>query len=171
MSESMVMDDAFAEALNELAGIDLTDVEEVRFESLPVMKGGFEIVGFSTVGRETKNGPRIFIDVKLQVVEVTGVADAKFSSPEEQAKLVGKSHNETFILNQADAAEGLGRLKAFLTDVGYAGDLKWTSMLNGVLNGHKFYGQVKHRPNPNDKDRPYCNVRPLKQAATAAIQV
>lgn len=162
----------FAESLEQLAGLTLDDVAEVRFMPLPPMKGGFEVVEVKSVGRNTTKGPRLIIEAKLNVVEVASVADAAYDSQEARDKLVGKSHVEGFPIDPSVPETGLGRFKAFLADIGYTGSLQLADLINGgSANGIKFNGQVKHRKNPQDSDRPFVNVNPVVEKAAAKMQV
>lgn len=163
--------DPFADSLLELAGVDLTGVAEVRFETLPPMKAGFEVVEVGKRGRDTDKGPRLFIEVKAKVLEVLSVADAKFESAEAKEKLVGKTFSETFVIDPNDPLTGIGRFKAFLKDIGTNDNAKLGDLFAGSLNGFKLLGTIKHRPNPKDKDRPFTNLVPTKTSASGAIKV
>jgi len=164
--------DAFNEAFEELAGVSLEDIVEVRFTSLPPMKAGFEIEEVKPGTAETKSGDSFTLKVKCRVLEVLSVASADYPDTESQAKLVGKSHVETFFILKSDPLEGLGRLKAYLKDIGAPNPgMSLKELMSGGLNGHKFLGQVKHRKNPNDKDRPFVNLNPIIEKASGQIAV
>lgn len=153
---------AFDEAFEALAGVNLADIAEVRFESLPPMKAGFEIIEVKPGKADTKKGASLTVNIKCKVLELKSVMSAAHQTPEAQATLIGKTHTETFFILQADALAGLGRLKAFLVDIGIPNpNMPMGEVLKGGILGHKFYGQVKHRVNPEDKDRPFVNVNPI----------
>lgn len=106
-------------SLADLAGLDASEIAEVRFESLP---GGLYVFrGKSALFEdgENKDGERrIVLVTKSEVAEVKSVIDREYKTEEAKAELIGKVHTEKFYVVPVKAAEGLGLIRAFLGDIG-----------------------------------------------------
>lgn len=162
--------DEFASQIADLAGVNLDDVEAVRYSDLPPMKGGFEYSDFTMKGVNTDNGPRLVVDLTAKVIEVTSVADPAYESAEEQQKLIDKTHRSSFFIDPENPLEGLGRLKAQLEDTGWEGPWSIEEVKSAVV-GHKFLGQIRHKQSSKDKDRVYVNLFGIKETAAAKLSV
>jgi hypothetical protein len=106
-------------SLADIAGLDASEIAEVRFETLPA--GVYTFRGLSAVFEDTTNRDeerRIVLVAKMEVAEVHSVIDRDFKTEEKQAELVGKKHTEKFYVVPAKAGEGLGLIRAFIGDIG-----------------------------------------------------
>lgn len=117
MSIENEVEDEFS--LADIAGLDASEIAEVRFETLPA--GVYTFRGLSAVFEDTTNRDeerRIVLITKMEVVEVHSVIDREFKTEEKRAELVGKKHTEKFYVVPAKAGEGLGLIRAFIGDIG-----------------------------------------------------
>ncbi len=106
-------------SLADVAGLDASEIAEVRFESLPggvYLFRGVEARFDDTTNRDDER--RIVLVVKVEVVEVKSVIDREFKTDEAKAELIGKKHTEKFYVVPAKAAEGLGLIRSFIGDIG-----------------------------------------------------
>lgn len=106
-------------SLADLAGLDASEIAEVRFSVLPA-----GVYGFRGISAEFEDGTnrdderRIILKVQVEVTEVKSVIDRDFKTEEAKAELLGKKHTEKFYVVPAKAAEGLGLIRSFLADIG-----------------------------------------------------
>lgn len=149
--------------LADLAGVDISTVEAVRFENIPEMLAKF-VCGKPSIEAldygENMKGPAAIYSMK--VAECISTVDTSLKKED----MVGKEQRVTFMLRNA---EDIGRFRAFLEDAGCvipAG----TSLpdLIAATEGMEYMAKAVHTKNKNDPDKPYCNIRPVKQAAQAA---
>lgn len=140
-------------SLADLAGVDATDIQEVRFELVP--QGVFEFQGtkasFDEI--ETDDGKVFVLSLEMQVVEVKAVVDRGVNRDE----LPGKKHIEKRWIRPAEAADGIGKVRAFYADIG----LPNIGPLGGVEGqpegfvdgfvGHVFTGKILHKVRKSDK--------------------
>jgi hypothetical protein len=102
-------------SLADLAGLDTTDIAEVRFENLP--GGSYIFAGTDVKLEKTKNRDdedRFKLTIGLEVAEVKAVTERGV----DKEGLVGKKHKESFYIVPAKAEEGIGLIRAFYADVG-----------------------------------------------------
>lgn len=134
-------------SLADLAQIDASEIAEVRFEQLPA--GVFTFRGTEAKFEDTTNRDderRIVLVLKMEVAEVKTVLERM--TPEEKEELVGKKHTEKFYIVPSKAAEGIGLIRAFYSDIGLPND----GALGGVegaepgfvdnFAGHEFAGKI-----------------------------
>lgn len=144
-------------SLADLGDIDLNDssIAEVRSVLFPQGVFDFEFNGeggIKTVGKDDTARPLIWLDAKCVAVH---------SAPEvEKAEgdlndIIDKTHEFGFYISE-DLMEALGRMKAFVVDTGFTGELK-LGQAAATLQGHRFTCRIKHKANKNDKD--IINVR------------
>lgn len=117
MSIENEVEDEFS--LADIAGLDASEIAEVRFETLPA--GVYVFRGVKAEFEDTTNRDeerRIVLKAQVEVVEVKSVIDREFKTEEKRAELVGKKHTEKFYVVPAKAGEGLGLIRAFIGDIG-----------------------------------------------------
>lgn len=133
--------------LADIANIDMSQVEEVRFEHRPAGMYHMKVIGaeIKALGKET---PKPAAVIECEVQNCFSTVDG--SDPSLQ---IGKSHRETFFMSDGD---GIGRLKAFLTDSGFQGQGTMQAVLD-AFHGHEFDAVIKHKKDKNDTDRVYAN--------------
>ena len=101
--------------LADLAGLDVSGIEEIRSEQLPAGAFIFRGKKAKLSEMENRNGEKRFvINLTMEVAEVQAVIDKNV----DPASLMGKTHTEKFYIVPEDAANGIGRARAFLTDIG-----------------------------------------------------
>ena len=142
-------------SLAQLAGLNLGDVEPLRFENLPKGIYFFEIKETSFTRMGDENVP--VITVKSEVLEV----DAMISVPEGKTEnsFVGKTHVDQFWL-RSDDLEGIKRFRAFAQDTGIGECTESLLDILHALEGHKFKGQIRHAKSKKDPDVVFANLNP-----------
>ena len=99
----MVDDTNMDFSLADLADLDVSEVQEIRFETLPAGLFGFKVI--NTDLNETTNRDqerRIVAEFKLEIVEVKAVVKRDV----DKESLVGKQHTEKFYIVPEKAPEG-----------------------------------------------------------------
>lgn len=144
-------------SLADIAGLDASEIAEVRFESLPA--GVFAFRGDSAAFEDTTNRDderRIVLVVKMEVSEVKSVIDRDYKTDEQKATLLGKKHTEKFYIVPEKAAEGLGLIRAFIGDIGLPNEGPFGGVEGsepGIVDGfvgHEFTGKIVQRPRKGD---------------------
>lgn len=135
-------------SLADLAGLDVSDVEEIRPERLPAMAGVFRGTAASLGEQDNRDGERrIVATVTFEVAEVTTIVEKGYT-PEDT---LGKKHTERFWIVPEKAQEGIGRIRAFVADIGLdnrgaLGGLE--GVAPGILDsivGHTFPAKITTR--------------------------
>lgn len=140
-------------SLADIAGLDMSNVEAVRYQRTPAGCYIFSIAEakLGTYGEGDNAKAAAMFELKIE--NVISLSDDSI----DQAAWVGKVHKETFFLRKEHFMDDLGRVVAFLQDIGLqtAGDLQ---VLLDASKGHLFQGFVTHTPDKNDKDKIYANL-------------
>ncbi|MGL5935907.1 MAG: hypothetical protein ACRCZI_09835 [Cetobacterium sp.] len=130
-------------SLADIAGLDASEIAEVRFEVLPA--GVYVFKGLSAAFEDTTNRDeerRIVLVAKMEVAEVKSVIDREFKTEEKRAELVGKKHTEKFYVVPAKAGEGLGLIRAFIGDIGLPNEGDFGGVPGAVYpEGHASAGE------------------------------
>lgn len=148
-------------SLADLAGLDVSDIEEIRSSTTPEGVFNFKINSAKLEeGTNRDEERRIILTVTMEITEVKALIDRKI----EKESVVGKTYTEKFYIVPEKAPEGIGRIRAFITDVG----LDSSGPLGGVegqaegsidrLVGHFFDGKIKHKADANDKSVKYARL-------------
>lgn len=153
------LENAGAFSLADIADLDATEIEELRFESLPAGVYGFEVVEADMDEKDNRDGDnRILAIFKFKVVTVESVL-ARGVDP---TTLEGKTHTEKQYIvpdqGPQKLAEGVGRLKAFVWDLGCDNVGKVGDIVRATV-GHQFVAKITERPNPNDKSSPFATLK------------
>lgn len=145
-------------SLADLAALDVSDIAEVRFESLPA--GIYSFRGAEAKFEDTTNRDderRIVLVVKMEVAECKVCTERGIDKDD----LIGKKHTEKFYIVPEKAPEGIGLIRAFLGDIGLpnAGPLGGVEgMEPGIVDGfigHEFTGKIikqARKGDPSTKD-------------------
>lgn len=149
---SMVTFDGEEVDLARIAGLDMDQVKEVRFEDRPAGTYHMKVIE-AVLTALGKDNPMPAVVVKCQVQNCLSLLDGS-----DTQKQISKEHRETFFMKDGD---GIGRLKAFLVDTGFKGTGTLKSLLD-QFHGHEFMGVIKHTKDKNDTDRVYVNFAPGK---------
>lgn len=145
-------------SLAEIAGVDINEVKEVRFELLPLMLAHWQLNSCKLEIVGQKNKPAITIEAEVLLCENV-VGDA---SPDAKEKQVGKKHREAFFINKP---EDIGRFKAFAVDAGVEinGPAKLEDLM-ASMTGMRFAGKIRHQTDlKNDPtgETKYAHLSPV----------
>ena len=145
-------------SLADLADLDVSDIEEVRFSSIPGGVFGFEVTEAGLAEDEKDGNRRFKAEVKLKVVEVKAVLEAGV----DKESLIGKEHSERFFVDpskpQEDVQKAIGRIRAFVSDVGM--DSKGTlGAIVDSLKGHVSTGKIVKQKDKQDPRIDYARLR------------
>lgn len=153
----VVGDETQAASLDDIAGVDMNDVEEYRGGE-PTPEGVFEwrIKGAEMGTKEVNDKDEGKVNRAVVLFELEAIACRQCKDTGlDPAQLVGTEHNEMFFIK--DLAKDLGRLKAFMQDMGLQGAGPLKDLLAGA-QGHEFVAAIRHRKDKNDASRVYANI-------------
>lgn len=146
-------------SLADLADIDISDIEEVRFLDLPAGIYDWEVLR-ADLGEDTKDGLRRFkSEFELKILEVKAILEPG-KNPDD---FVGKTHTERFFIkpqeSEDDVKKAIGRIKAFVADMGLSPDGKLKAVVDSA-KGHIFTGKIVRQKDKNDPSHPgYARLR------------
>lgn len=153
-------------SLADLADLDVSEIDEVRFETLNQGTYEFEITEAGlNEGVDKENAKRFDATVTMRVIEVKAVLEAGV----DKDSLVGKSHTEKFFINPGKPADevqkAIGRIRAFVSDVGMDSTGKLGDIVSN-LKGHRFRAKIVHQKDKDDKSIVYARLKlePKKNA-------
>lgn len=146
--------------LAELAGVDMTDVQEVRFSVTPAGFFHWRIESMELKSKEILedyddpdsamiNIP--VVDMELKAVNCLALVDDTLDTGD----YVGITHYKTFKIQ--DLKKGLGRVKAFLVDIGLSGNSAMIELLDEA-HGMEFCSEIAHTKNRNNPDIIFANI-------------
>ena len=142
-------------SLADLADLDVTEIEEIRFENLPAGAYAFKVAAADLVEKPNRDQEQRFIaEFKMEVVEVKAVVK-KGVDPE---SLIGKSHTEKVYIVPEKAQEGIGRVRAFIADLGCNNKGQLKAIIDGTVE-HIFNGKIVERPNKDDPSSPFASLK------------
>lgn len=152
------MDDEMADfSLADLADLDVSDVQEIRFESIPAGVYGFKCVAAElTEGTNRDNEQRFIAEMKFEIVEVKAVVK-KLPVGESVDKFLGKVQTEKFYIVPEKAPEGIGRIRAALTDMGLNSAGKLGEVVAAAVD-HTFYAKITEQKDKDDPSRVYSRL-------------
>lgn len=106
-------------SLASIAGLDVSDVEEIHSSQLPAMIGTFEVTATS-LGKKTidfGDGDEVRIEAVIirKVIEVDSIIEKGI----EDADVMGKTIQSNFLIDPARAQEGIGKLKGHVSESGF----------------------------------------------------
>ena len=150
-------------SLADLADLDVSDIEEVRFVSLPAGIYDFEVTN-ADFHEDTKDGETRFkIEFALKIIEVKSIMESG-KNPDD---FVGKEHTERFFVKPTDEQEkvlkAIGRVRAFITDMGGDSEGKLGDIVRNQ-KGHTFTGKIVKQKDRNDPSVEYARLRLEKGA-------
>ena len=148
--------------LAQLAGVDMTELQEVRSMVLPAGQMLFKVLDAKLEAKEVadrrdeaEEGAKInkpVISFELEVMDCMALVKDDI----EPGSVVGRKHHNSIWIT--DIKTELGRAKAFLADIGVncAGGLK---DLLTEAHGIEFVSDVTNTKDKNDPDRIYANLK------------
>lgn len=133
--------------LADIAGVDMADVKEFRFEN--TAKGIYQ---FKVLDSGLKKlGEKAAAVFQLEITNCFAVTDDT-KQPED---MIGVKHQEAIFIT--DAEKDLGRIKAFMVDSGLTGSGTLTELMDQFV-GTEFVAPVVQRKDKNDTDKVYSNL-------------
>lgn len=163
--------------LADLAGLDTTNVQEVRIgEKIPegIYDWGITEPSMEDDHIEENNVKiqRLKALFKLTILDVREVKEQMDQATKE--KLVGKTFIHAIVrkmpAGKEERAKALeefvGLVKGFLIDSGCSGNGKIGDLL-AAANGKKFTAPIKYAKNKNDIDNPYVNLSMIRAKTLA----
>ena len=140
-------------SLAELADLDVSDIAEVRFESLPAGLYVFRGTGAKLEDTRNAEGERRFVATfQMEVIECKTCLERGVDKED----LIGKKHTEKQYIVPEKAPEGIGLIRSFIGDIGLpnAGKLggvegSETGIIDGFV-GHEFTGKIIKQARKND---------------------
>lgn len=142
-------------SLADLADLDVSDIQEIRFETLP--QGIFDFVVKNAKLEEGTDSDqnKIFIfKADCVIEEVVSVLDPSVK----QDGLAGKVYGQRQNIDPADAETGIGRIRAFGTDIGIDSTGKLGEVVSR-MDDTRFRAKIVHAPNKNDPSQPWARLR------------
>lgn len=141
-------------SLADLADLDVSGIDEIRFENLPAGIYDFIIKSPELAEGTNKEQETLFyFGAKLEVEECISLLAGG-----DLDKMKGKIHNHRQNIEPADAETGIGRIRAFATDVG----LDSTGKLGAVverMKDHRFRCKVVEQTDKTDPSIKYARLR------------
>lgn len=142
-------------SLADLSELDTSDVEEIRFEQLPSGIYEFIIQDAQLNEGTNKDQEKIFYaECKCKVEEVVTVLEPNV----DKESLIGKFYNWRQNIEPAEADKGIGRIKAFIADVGCDNKGKMKEIVER-LNGHRFKAKIVKQKDKTDPSIEYARLR------------
>lgn len=153
-------------SLADLADIDVSDIEEIRYVQIPAGVYDFEVTK-ADLAEDEKDGERRFkAEIELKVLEVHAVLEPNV----DKESLVGKLHTERLFIKPAEeevkVKEAIGRIRAFVTDIGMDSSGKLGEIVRNC-KGHTFKAQGVKQKDRQDPTREYFRLK-LEQRRRAA---
>lgn len=146
-------------SLADLADLDVSEIAEIRFETLPAGVYEFEVTEADLKEGTNKDGDKRFEAAwSFKVLECKAVVKPGV----DRESLAGKSHTERYFIDpskpQEDIAKAIGRIRAFVSDMGMESAGKLGDIVKNTT-GHIFTGKVVEQVDANDKSITYARMR------------
>lgn len=154
------LDGAFS--LADLADLDVSDIDEVRYVSIPAGVFDWEVIR-GDLTEDEKDGERRFkAEFELKILEAKAILEPGHN-PED---FVGKLLTERFFVKPTDepakVQAAIGRIRAFISDIGQESAGKLGEIVANTV-GHSFTGKVIKQKDRQDPSITYARLR-LDQA-------
>lgn len=142
-------------SLADLAELDVSEVQEIRFETLPMGIYDFVAKNPSLAEGTDRDQNKIFLFTADCVIEeVVSCLDSNY----DQEKLVGKSYQQRQNIDPTDAETGIGRIRAFATDIGVDSTGKLGDVVSRI-DGQRFRAKIVHQKDKTDPQIVYARLR------------
>lgn len=148
-------------SLADLADLDVSDIEEIRFVSL--YSGVYDfVVDTAELKEDTRDDKRVFIaEFGLKIAEVHAILEPNITA-EQREKMVDKVHTQKFIIrpteSQEDVLKQIGRVRAFITDIGQDSAGKLGDIVRNA-KGHAFKATITKSKDRQDPTREFTNLK------------
>lgn len=145
-------------SLADLADIDVSDIEEIRFVAIPQGVYDFEVTG-ADLHEDEKDGERRFkVEFELKILEAHAILEPGV----DKESIVGKLHKERFYIkpneDEQKVRESIGRVRAFITDIGQDSSGKLGEIVRNA-KGHTFKASIVNRRNKDDPTNPFKSLK------------
>jgi hypothetical protein len=145
-------------SLADLADLDVSNIEEVRFVNLPAGIFGWEVKESELKEYEKDGITKYKAEVELELIEVKSVIEPNV----DKESLVGKRHTERLVIDPTaepeDVQKAIGRIRAFVADTGMSNVGKLGDIVAN-LKGHQFVGKIIKQKDRDDKTVEYARLR------------
>lgn len=141
-------------SLADLADLDVSGIDEIRFETLPA--GIFDfIIRNPTIdeGTNSEQEKVFYFNCGCEVEECVSLLEGG-----DVAALKGKTHNHRQNIEPADPEKGIGRIRAFVSDVGLDSSGKLGAIVEN-LKDHRFRAKIVTTTDKIDRSRKFANLR------------
>lgn len=147
-------------SLEQLAGVDMSEIVEVRSLVTPAGKFHFRIMegelkAVEATNKDDPQGPKInkpVVQFELQAQNCFALVNDDLD-PESYTDV---KQNESFWIN--DVKKDLGRVKAFLVDIGMDGNKPLMDLI-AEAHGTEFMCDVTNNPKKDNPDIIYVNLK------------
>lgn len=145
-------------SLADLAEIDVTDIAEVRYASIPMGVYDF-LITKAELAEDEKDGERRFkAEIEMKIAEVHAVLEPNV----DKESLIDKLHTERFFIKpneeQAKVLASIGRIRAFVADVGMDNTGKLGDIVSN-LKDHAFKASIVNAKNKDDPSNPFKRLK------------
>ena len=150
-------------SLADLCDLDVSEIEEIRFEQRAAGIYDFKCVSSNLEeGKNSDDEKQFYWEGKFEVVEMISSLESGVKPEDEK----GKVHQERKTIDPTDPETGIGRIRAFVTDLGFDSRGKLGPVVKQI-EGHIFRAKIVKRPNKKDPSITYANLQldPPKKAA------
>lgn len=154
-------------SLADLADIDVSDIDEVRFENLPPGVYEFEVLSADLGEKLNRDQEKRFLaSFEFKIMAVKSVLKGGI----DKESLVGKVHKEQLYINPADTQDdikkAIGRIRAFVSDMGCESAGKLGDIVANT-KGHSFTSKIVEQKDRSDSSIVYARLRlePAKKKA------
>lgn len=150
------LDESFS--LADLADLDVSDIDEVRFVDLPAGVFDWEVLEADLAEDQKDGETRFKAEFKLKILEAKAILEPGHNKED----FDGKIHTERFFIKPTAEPEkvqaALGRLRAFITDIGCESAGKVGDIVRNT-QGHTFTGKIIKQKDRVDPNVTYARLR------------
>ena len=146
-------------SLADLAGLTIDDIQEVRAETLPQGSYEFEVEESKLEEGTNRDGEtRFWAEIKMKIVDAISVMPERGQPAIDPDSLVGKTYTEKLYIVPEDAEKGIGRIRAWLADVGLSNNGVLGEAIEGAI-GHRFKAKITHQASKDDKSVKFARLK------------
>lgn len=142
-------------SLADIAGLDVSEVNEIRMGALPKGNYVFEVKKADLEeGTNKDNEQRFIITTESEVVEVISLIDPK----EDKEALIGRKYTDKQYIVPEKWEEGVGLYRGRVTDMGCDS----SGVLGEVVErtvGHQYRAKITHRRDRDDREKFYADMQ------------
>ena len=147
-------------SLADIAGVDMTEVQEVRSTQIPAGKFHFrvmetELKAVDATNKDDPQGAKInkpVIQFEIEAQNCFSLVDDSLDTEDH----INEKYFETFWIN--DVKKDLGRVKALLIDIGLEGNKPLTDLLDEA-HGMEFVADITHNKKRDNPDEFWVNMK------------